>query len=106
MQGGIMFAGFIDIFNMPFLFQKGGGIAEEFPPRLGKFHPPVGAVEKADAQLGLQLLDGAADTGLGEKQVLGGLVDRAAAGDLYHIEKLLKRHGRHLHNTVFCIPLL
>ena len=56
--------------------------------------------------VGLQLLDGAADTGLGEKQVLGGLVDRAAAGDLYHIEKLLKRHGRHLHNTVFCIPLL
>ena len=94
MQGDRPVLGLVDVLDVLLLFQQGVGVAEELAALLGELHAAVVAVEKADAQLGLQILDGAADAGLAEEEVLGGLVDRAAAGDLDEVQELLKGHTR------------
>ena len=85
--------GLIEPLNALLLLQQGNGVAEEFLALGGEFHAPVAADEELDAQLLLQLPDGGGDAGLGQHQLVGCLVDRAALGDLHHVSQLLKGHA-------------
>ena len=74
------------------LLQKGHGVAEELLALGGELHAPVAAAEKADAQLVFQLPDGGGDARLGQKELVGRLVDGPAPGHLHQIGQLLKCH--------------
>lgn len=54
----------------------------------------VGAPKDRDAQLPLQLPDGDGQAGLREKQLLGGLAERAGSGGGHHVVQLMQGHAR------------
>ena len=76
----------------PLLLQQRHGIAEELLPLRRKFHAPVAAGQQCDPQFALQFPDGGGNARLREEQLLRGLVDGAAFGDLHNVLQLLKCH--------------
>ena len=74
------------------LFQQRDCIAQKLLALRRKLHAPVAADEEFDTQFLLQFPHGGGNAGLGQEQLVGGLVDRTAFGDLHHICQLLKGH--------------
>ena len=86
-------AGFaVQTFNPLLLLQQRDCIAQKLLALRRELHAPVAADEEFDTQFLLQFPHGGGNAGLGQEQLVGGLVDGAAFGDLHHICQLLKGH--------------
>ena len=83
---------FIKLLDPLLLLQQGNGVAQKFPPLRRELHTSVAAGEKLNPQFLLQLPHSRGNTGLGKKQLVGGLIDGSALGDLHHISQLLESH--------------
>lgn len=74
-------------------FEKDAGFLEKHGAGGGEAGGPPVAVDEADAEVGLKLLDGAAQGGLGDAEASGGAGETEVFGDGLEIAQVAEIHG-------------